>query len=192
MSKLELLKKFTLFDPQVDDESKIAKTSGFYVILLRQEACLPQCEVAYQPIVVEYEGHRYEIIYVGISTKSLYKRDYLTHFKGNNSGRSTLRKSLGSLMGLTKTYRSPGEKQKPNPKTKFSDEDEKNLSEWMNRNLLLLFYEMPDSELDDFEKEMINYLNPPLNISKNNNLINQRYRNNLKRLRNNLANFVDL
>ena len=56
--------------------------------------------------------------------KSLKKRDYKQHFAGNNSGGSTLRKSLGSLMGLKKI---PRDKNNPfNGKTKFSETDETN------------------------------------------------------------------
>ena len=41
----------------------------------------------------------------GISTVSIRKRDYQQHFIGNNAGKSTLRKSLGSLMGFPKIPR---------------------------------------------------------------------------------------
>ena len=177
----EELEGFRFFDPKRGNESEITKSAGIYAILLRPGSTLPEIEIGYTPCIVEYKGDKYELIYVGISKKSLYKRDYLTHFQGNNAGRSTLRKSIGSLMGLEKTYRSEVEKDKGKPKIKFIDSDEEKLSEWMKENLLLLY--KADEKCEEKEKEMIMVLNPPLNISKNTNNVNNDYRNKLKSLR---------
>ncbi|MDE6577194.1 MAG: hypothetical protein K2J82_02505 [Muribaculaceae bacterium] len=176
------LEKYALFDPTVDKESKIVDCPGLYVLLLRKGSKLPECGVDYTPCMITYDGEEYELIYVGISNKSLRKRDFHQHFTKNNAGQSTLRKSIGSLMGLKKTYRSEGEKGKPSPKIKFVDNDEEKLSEWMKKNLLLLF--KASSNPKDMEKDMIAVLNPPLNISENTNFINRPYRDNLSRLRN--------
>ena len=178
----EELERYTPFDPKTDDQSLIADCPGLYAILLRPGSSLPQCEVSYTPCNITYLGQEYELVYVGISTKSLRKRDYQTHFNGNNAGRSTLRKSIGSLMGLKKTYRSEGEKDERNPKIKFVDKDEEQLTEWMTDNLLLLF--KADLTPGKKEKEMIAILNPPLNIKDNPNILNKPYRDNLTKLRN--------
>ncbi|MDE5874090.1 MAG: hypothetical protein K2H15_00470 [Muribaculaceae bacterium] len=182
MFEREELEKFTLFNPAVDKESKIADCPGRYVILLCKGSSLPTAGIDYTPCTVSYKGEEYELIYVGISNKSLRKRDYHQHFKGNNAGQSTLRKSLGSLMGMKKTYRSEGERGKSSPKIKFIDDDEEKLSEWMQENLLLLF--KSDGNPGEKEKNMIALLNPPLNIQYNSNIINSQFRSNLTRLRN--------
>ncbi|MDE6793354.1 MAG: hypothetical protein K2J48_09765 [Muribaculaceae bacterium] len=178
----EELEKFTPFDPKKDDQSKIADCQGLYAILLRPGSKLPECGVTYTPCMVTYMGQEYELVYVGISTKSLRKRDYQTHFNGNNAGRSTLRKSIGSLMALKKTYRSENEKSKSSPKIKFVDEDEARLTKWMKDNLLLLF--KADAKPKEKEKDMIAALNPPLNLKDNPNFQNKPYRDNLTKLRN--------
>lgn len=180
MFKKEDLESFTLFDPKEDKETKIVNSPGNYAILLRPGSKLPDCKVEYQPCIITYDGKEYELIYVGISTKSLYKRDYSKHFNGH-AGQSTLRKSIGSLMGMAKTYRSEGERGKDRPKTKFIDSDEEILSEWMNDNLLLLF--KADQKAEKIENKMIEVLNPPLNIQNNCNPVNKPYRTFLKELR---------
>lgn len=176
------LKEFTLFDPQKDTESKIPNMPGNYAILLRNGSQLPEVGIKYTPSIVAYQGEKYEVIYVGISTKGIQKRDYKDHFNHNNSGGSTLRCSIGSLMGLTKTYRSKGEEGKTNPKIKFIDDDEETLSKWMNENLLLLFKVNPTP--GNLETEMISVLNPPLNLQNNGNFVNKSYRDLLSKLRN--------
>lgn len=186
MFKKEDLESFTLFDPQKDNASKIVDAPGNYALLLRPESKLPDSviKIGHTPSIVTYEGKEYELIYVGISTKSLYKRDYSKHFNGH-AGQSTLRKSLGSLMGMKKTYRSEGEKVEKDPKTKFIDSDEEKLSEWMNEHLLLLFKVNPNFK--KMEDEMIAVLNPLLNIKQNPNRVNEEYRKVLSKLRNDLS-----
>lgn len=68
-----------------------------------------------------------------------------------------------------------------NSQIKKSNEPE--LSEWMNLNLVMYF--LPNSDFNDMENQLINRLNPPLNLSKNKNLINTSFRKNLSKLRNN-------
>lgn len=183
--KVEDLKEFSPFDPEIDGENKIVDAPGNYAVLLRPGCHLPECEVKYKPSMATYMGTEYEVVYVGVSSKSLRERDYKKHFNGNNAGQSTLRKSIGSLMGLKKTFRSPAEYGKENPKTKFVDSDEVKLSEWMRKNLLLLF--KGNSNYEEIEKEMIKELNPPLNIQENHNEENKGFRSHLTTLRTDLS-----
>lgn len=180
MFKKEDLKEFSLFDPVTDDSSKITDHPGNYVVLLRHGSKLPDCGVPYTPSIITYNGKEYEVIYIGISKNSLRKRDYRQHFTGN-AGRSTLRKSIGSLMGLKKTWRDKPKNGEQTTKTKFTDEDEEKLSQWMKDNLLLLFNENNNQET--LETAMIQVLNPPLNLDKNYNSINLPFRTQLKKLR---------
>ncbi len=175
---------FKLFDPMKDCNSILPNLPGNYFIVLRTTSQLPPIEVSPEFHYIDYNNSHYPIIYTGISNISIRKRDYHQHFIGNNAGRSTLRKSLGSLMGFSKI---PRDKNNPdNGKTKFNENDEEILSQWMRENLLL-FYSIENREqeqIKNLEKELINDYNPPLNILGNNNPINKEYRALLKILRN--------
>lgn len=177
------MKNFKLFDPMRDKDLVLPDIPGNYLVVLRESSQLPQIQIVPELHSINYEDKHYQIIYTGISTKSIRKRDYKQHFTGNNAGKSTLRKSLGSLMGFSKI---PRDKNNPdNGKTKFNESDEEILSQWMKENLLL-FYNVEfttKEQIEDFEEKLINEYNPPLNILGNNNLINKEYRALLKNLR---------
>ncbi len=179
---------FKIFDPMKDCQSSLPDFPGNYLIVLRTASQLPSIEVSPKFHYIDHNNNHYPIIYTGISTVSIRKRDYQQHFIGKNAGRSTLRKSLGSLMGFPKI---PRDKNNPaNGKTKFNENDEETLSQWMRENLLL-FYSVENrkkEQIENLEQEFINDYNPPLNISGNKNLINREYRALLKTLRNK-ANF---
>lgn len=166
--------RFLLFDPIKNTFEQIPDKPGNYIICLRKGSKLPdigiECELKF------YQGLK--VIYTGIAGKSLRKRDYRQHFTGNNAGGSTLRKSLGSLFGYPKIAR---DKNAENGKTKFNISDEIKLSEWMLKNLLIYLKE--NSNPSDIEDELISTLNPPLNLSKNRNIINLEYRKRLSELR---------
>lgn len=170
---------FKLFDPQARTIDKLMDVSGNYFVVLRKGCQLPHIDVI--PIYTQwkYEGELYDIVYTGIN---LRKRDYAQDFKRNNAGRSTLRKSLGSMMGLTKV---PRDKKNPsNGKTKFCDWDEELLSQWMKENLLLFYCTcMSDEEIVRNKKVYIRLYNPPLNLKGNTNKINRAFRAKLTELR---------
>jgi|SRR6185312_3102790 len=155
------------FDPKTDNETIITNSPGNYILCLRKNSKLPP--VSIKPILTSFEG--LQVIYTGIASGSLRTRDFRQHFKGNNAGRSTLRKSLGVLFGCRQIPRDSD----PNTgKTKFSNADEVKLSEWMCNNLIMFF--LPTSHFDSIEIELINYFNPPLNLKDNNNIINSEFR----------------
>ena len=167
--------KQNCFDPKVDLESKIPDFSGNYILCLRKNSKLPTTTSL---TLNQLEG--LDIIYTGIAGSSLRTRDYKQHFKGNNAGRSTLRKSLGVLFG----YKSiPRDKDPNTGKTKFRLEDEIELSEWMHTNLIMYF--LPTSDFNRIELELIKHFNPPLNLKDNKNIINADFRTQLSNLRNN-------
>mgnify|MGYP003885950985 CR=1 FL=1 len=117
------------------------------------------------------------MIYTGIAGKSLRKRDYKQHFKGNAGG-STLRKSLGVLFGYKQI---PRDKAPYSRKTKFGNTNEQELSDWMCDNLIMFF--LPTSSFSSIEIKLINHFNPPLNLKGNDNSINSDFRQLLSRLR---------
>ena len=165
---------FTLFDPSKHSSNDIPDNPGNYIVCLRRGSKLPDIGTDY----VMKAFQKLNVIYTGIAGKSLRKRDYRQHFTGNNAGSSTLRKSLGSLFGYPKIAR---DKDPSNGKTKFKERDEIQLSEWMQSNLMLYF--KSNLNPDSFENELIEELNPPLNLSKNKNIVNREFRSKLSELR---------
>ena len=87
--------KTNRFDTLMDSESKIPNKAGNYILCLKSNSKLPK--VSIEPVLTSFDG--LQVIYTGIASRSLRSRDYRQHFKGNNAGRSTLRKSLGVLFG---------------------------------------------------------------------------------------------
>lgn len=172
--------KFQLFDPKEDSKNKLPNSLGNYIIVLRETATLPDAKI--KPIYTTYNG--YNVIYTGISSKNLRDRDYEQHFTGNNAGRSTLRKSLGCLFGYKQIPRD--EKNLTNGKTKFEEKDEKELSNWMQENLLVFFLSgTQKNTVEKLEEFLIKEFNPPLNIQKNKDGQNKEYVKMLKSIRNN-------
>lgn len=151
----------------------IPDSSGNYVVCLQKGKRLPKVDI--EPNYKTFKG--FEVVYTGIASKSLKKRDYKQHFNGN-AGSSTLRKSIGSLFGYTKIKR---DKNPASKKTKFGEKDEAQLSQWMHDNLVLFYTE--NNAPDSLEDELIAKYNPPLNLAKNKNEINQQFRALLKELR---------
>jgi hypothetical protein len=164
------------FEPNIDSELKINNTAGNYIICLRKRCNLPTLSIL--PDMTKFDG--LNVIYTGVASKSLRLRDYKQHFKGNNAGRSTLRKSLGVLFGYNQI---PRDKDPDTGKTKFNITDEQKLSEWMATNLIVFF--LPTSDYHNVESKLINHFNPPLNIKENHNLINKDFRRLLSSLRTN-------
>ncbi|MDO8747756.1 MAG: hypothetical protein Q7J72_01405 [Candidatus Omnitrophota bacterium] len=123
-----------------------------------------------------------KIIYVGISNRGLRSRVFYDHFIGNNSGWSTLRKSLGVLI-LRNPNKMPRNKNCKPHQYKFEPKDENKLTTWMKNNLIL-YYTIVKNPMS-YEYELIEGRNPPLNINKNENIINSEFRKKLRKLRKN-------
>lgn len=176
----ERLSLFKLYDPLKNDYSDIPDLPGNYIFLLRNDSTFPPTQEipVFSHINVNEESLR--VLYTGISTKARLRKRIYTRHLGNNSGKSTLRKSLGRLFGFRLV---PRDKNKPNDGyKKFCKEDEEKLTDWMKRNLVVLY----DDRADNYEmlqNQLITYLNPPLNIKDNHNPINLEFRKKLKRLR---------
>lgn len=167
------IKDFKHFAPLKTDKSLIPDEPGVYIIVLRKKSKLPKADLdcIYTKIFDK------EVIYVGISSKSLQKRDYRQHFNGN-AGSSTFRKSLGSLLRFNKISRSLT---RDDGKTKFNEKDESFISTWMKNNLE--FYYLSHPNYASIEIFLIENLNPPLNLSKNYNQTNLEFRSLLSTLR---------
>lgn len=173
MVVLENLKK-NRFDPQCDSKEIIPNAPGNYLLCLKSGSSLPKVEI--EPGLTKFEG--LSVIYTGIASKSLRKRDYQQHFVGNNAGRSTLRKSLGALFGYAQIAR---DKDPTTGKTKFGEADEERLSEWMRENLVMYFW--ANRDFAEVELRLIKRFNPPLNLDDNHNPDGADFRGLLSRLR---------
>jgi hypothetical protein len=174
VDKLLDLFKSNYFDPTLNEDSTISNSAGNYIICLRKNSTLPPVSIS--PILTKFEG--LNVIYTGIASGSLRTRDFRYHFKGNNAGRSTLRKSLGVLFGYTLI---PRDKDPNTGKTKFSAKDEQELTEWMLANLVMFYH--PTANFSNIEITLINHFNPPLNIKDNHSVTNSDYRHILSNLR---------
>lgn len=165
--------QFGKFDPLSSSPSILPDSPGIYLLCLRNGSKFP--EVEEKPFIPKVNN--FDLLYIGISNLSIRSRDYRQHFSGNAGG-STLRKSLGCLFGYKQI---PRDKNEDSNKTKFSYEDESNLSVWMKNNLLL-FYTALDNP-DAIETELIRQYDPPLNLSKASSIQNQPFRSYLSKLR---------
>jgi predicted GIY-YIG superfamily endonuclease len=156
------------FDPRKDKIESLPQVKGYYLVVLRSEKSL---DFLFNDVeLLAYETS--PIVYSGITFKSLRKR-YLEHFLGN-AKKSTLRKSLGTLLNYN-SFREYLE----DDKYTFDEEHEKNLTQIMKDNLIFYYFET-EEDLEKVEDEMISLLNPPLNLKGNNNEINKTFREDLE------------
>lgn len=173
--------EFSLFDPQKTRASVLPDKPGNYIIVLRRTSSLPiKVQISTTPILTSFQHkkEKYNVVYVGKSSKSLRIRDYKQHFTGT-AGNSTIRKSLGCLLGFKLIPRDINSPQ--NGKTTFDEFDERTLTEWMKDNLLLFYY--ANNDYANVEKELIRTYNPPLNLQGNFNKTNLDFRKELSALR---------
>ena len=150
---MTLQDEFSLFDPQKMRASVLPDKPGNYIIVLRSTSSLPiKVQISTTPILTsfDYKKEKYNVVYVGKSSKSLRIRDYKQHFTGT-AGNSTIRKSLGCLLGFKLIPRDINSPQ--NGKTTFGEFDERTLTEWMKDNLLLFYY--ANNDYANVEKELI-------------------------------------
>lgn len=127
--------------------------SGVYLICLKPGSTLGNIEV----------GER-GVLYVGMTEDGL---DVRNHFVVQHSGFSSPRRSLAAILrielGLTAIQRGAGRSRSNFRCYRFPDDQERRLSEWMRRNLLLAQFELEHGVADE-ERVLIQELQPPLNL----------------------------
>lgn len=165
---------FTLFDPKTSNLSTIPSMSGNYIWVFRIDCKLPNIGIKYQTKTICFNKQLYEVAYTGVGS-DLHNR--IKNHLGNNAGRSTLRKSIGSLLKLPKIDR---DKTK-NGKTKFTPDGENTVTQWIKDNMMVLY--VPNNDYEEDELKLINQYNPPLNLKDNYNEINREFREELEKLR---------
>lgn len=115
-----------------------------------------------------------DIIYVGKTLTSQTERDLNQHFASGETGRSTLRRTLGAILrkdfGLKPIPRSQTENSgRQYTNYMFDHEGEKQLTYWMRNYLGLSFYEYSQNSklIEELETRLIHELVPPLNLKDN-------------------------
>jgi hypothetical protein len=130
--------------------------SGAYAIYLRTKGLL-------EPFKEVGRG----LIYIGLST-NLADREFEQHFSSANTGRSTLRRSLGAILkrqlALVAIPRAPGPSESNVRNYCFLEDGETRLTNWMCEHLEIGVYASPKYlELENF---LVPELKPPLNLNK--------------------------
>ena len=122
-----------------------------------------------------FESGKDSLLYVGKTESSQKMRDAGEHLADGQTGRSTLRRSLGALLrevlNLRPQPRSNTEKStKRFTNFKFDAAGEKRLTAWMKKHSGLGLCELPAltiPELEEREERLIRSAKPPLNIDDN-------------------------
>lgn len=125
-------------------------------------------------------GKANQIIYVGKAEDSLKQRDFNTHFKNGKTGQSTLRRSIGAILKKdfnATAFSRNGTCVPPNiDNYKFDSNSEAKLSEWMNDNLLVGYWEynkaIETKTLRAIEVELIKILKPTLDLDRQTRIYN--------------------
>lgn len=165
---------FITFDPQTGNGKDLPNVPGNYLVTIRDINVLPTLGHAIESPI--YRGQH--LIYTGVAGTSIRGRVWKNHFCGN-AGHSTLRLTLGCLLGYTPI---PRDKKNPNNgHVRFILDEERSLRAWMTENLI--FHYLPNDEPKQLESVLIRQFNPPLNLLENENPVNQEFRSQLSSLR---------
>lgn len=135
----------------------IPDVPGIYVIRIRDIKKLPQ---VFSKVLNE---RKHNILYIGISKKSLKKRLWRNEL--HEKGHGTFFRSLGAVLGYLPEVGSL--KGRPNRYNyKFSEHDSAEIIGWIGDNLEVNFIAYSDN-LDEMEKSLIAKNLPLLNLEKN-------------------------
>lgn len=110
-----------------------------------------------------------KILYIGKAERSLESRDLRQHFSDGQTGRSTLRRSVGALLAeelshvaMPRNPTSPG----AYDRYAFEPSSDRMVTEWMSKNLRLAFWAAPPGcILRPIEIAAIQHFAPPLNLT---------------------------
>ncbi len=167
--------EINIFDPSKDKDELIPDEKGVYLISVKNISQLPE---QMRDVFFNRFNER-EVLYVGLSgDRGLRKRDYRNHFNGT-ARNSTLRKSLGVLFGYEKVH---NRNEAKSTKYRFDNDSERELSRWMKANLKM-HYCTGLENVELIETMLIEVFNPPLNLAKNKNEANKKFRQYLSKLR---------
>lgn len=165
-----------IFRHNNEDKKNITNKFGHYFICLKKNIYLPNPE---NIKIIYTEILDFKVIYTGIR-KDVRSR-FTAHFEKMDASRSTFQLSLGSLFGYKKYLN-------PKDRYKFNTKDSEKLKEWIYKNCIFIYLKSGRddySKVEKDEKTFISIYNPPLNLSKTSDLIdNKLFRDYLSRIRN--------
>jgi len=115
-----------------------------------------------------------QLIYVGLSEKSLNSRDTKSHLQSGQTGWSTFRRSLGAILktklNLIAQKRDINPKKLRADKYKFDEVGELRLTKWMRQNLKIGYWStsnpLSKERLREEEEKVIIKLKPTLDLDK--------------------------
>lgn len=158
---LSLLEKILVneknFKTCVKSENLIPEKPGIYCIRIKDSKLLPEV------FTKELDLRNHNILYFGIATQNLYKRFFNQELRAKGHG--TFFRSIGAVLNFRPEKGSLIEKANKR-NYKFSSISEKEIINWINKNLLINWVEIGDN-LEDLETNLILKYKPLLNISKN-------------------------
>lgn len=158
---LSLLEKILIneknFKTCEKSENLIPEKPGIYCIRINNSKELPEV------FAKELDLRKHNIIYFGIASKSLNKRFFNQELRAKGHG--TFFRSIGAVLNFRPEKGSLLEK-KNKRNYKFSSNDEKEIINWINKNLLINWIEI-SNDLEEFETNLILKYKPLFNISKN-------------------------
>jgi hypothetical protein len=121
---------------------------------------------------LDFNPKKTDIIYIGKTESSGISRVLNTHFGTGRTGSSTVRRSLSGLLlsqlDLKPIIRTKSDKEKGRYTFKLDTNSESTLTKWMEANLKVSFYPIPDIEdVKATEHQLIQKLKPILNLESN-------------------------
>ena len=159
-NKEEVIASINKTAKSVSQHIEYSKFPGVYAFMLNENSTLKDF------------GQPNDVLYVGIAKDSLADRDLGNHFNSNSTGRSTLRRSIGSILKDEfdlKVFSRNGTKNKREILNYvFNIEGDISLTEWMNNSLVVGYWEdknkIPYSQLRELEEQVIRILKPTLDL----------------------------
>ena len=160
-----------IFRHNKEDKKIIPNKNGHYLICLRKNIELPNPG---SKKIVLTEILDFNVIYTGIH-KNIRSR-FSIHFEKMDASRSTFQLSLGSLFGYKK-YLDHKTKDQVKKRYKFDRSDAEKLKRWINKNCIFIYVKScrnDYSKVKDDEETFIKKYNPPINLDKTSDLIDNK------------------
>ena len=156
-----ILKGYKFFDFNTNETDGIAMAPGVNIWILKDTAELPSIEgFSPQFSLVEIDGHKYRVLYVGQAKKESLRDRIGAHLRGNPRP-STLCWSIAAIMGMPYTIT---DKHKP----KLDKVYWLQIGGWLRENCHLLYKVVKNiNSIDDEEVKQILAFTPPINLDNN-------------------------
>lgn len=140
-----------------DAIKKVPDSSGYYSIWIKESDSFPK------PFSTELKARKSNLIYIGITSKSLKER--LVEQELQHKNPATFFRSLGAILGFRPPKGSLAKSARKN-NYRFSKADTEEIKEWVRGNLKVQFFPLiPFTK--DFKKSLIVESTPLLNSTHN-------------------------